>query len=75
MEKQNNPTPKTTSEVQVPQSLILRDTMMTAYSLTGSLSAASTMCSTLLDEELPEQYQASAVLTQLHHMAMTRPKH
>ncbi|XXK28420.1 hypothetical protein ACMAZH_01070 [Arenicellales bacterium nBUS_45] len=40
------------SEVQVPQSLILRDAMMTAYSLTGSLSAASTLCSTLLDEEL-----------------------
>jgi len=75
MEKQNNPNPKNSSEVQVPQSLILRDAMMTAYSLTGSLSAASTLCSTLLDEELPEQYQASAVLTQLHHMAMTRPKH
>ena len=75
MEKQNNPNSKSSSEVQVPQSLIVRDAMMTAYSLTGSLSAASTLCSTLLDEELPEQYQASAVLPQLHHMAMTRPKH
>ncbi|MBL6918753.1 MAG: hypothetical protein ISR36_08645 [Gammaproteobacteria bacterium] len=75
MENPNNPNSKSSSEVQGPQSLIVRDAMMTAYSLTGSLSAASTLCSTLLDEELPEQYQASAVLTQLHHMAMTRPKH
>ena len=57
------------------QAMILRDAVMTAYSITGSLSAATTLCSNLVDEDLPDEQQASAVLTRLHHIAMSRPKH
>ncbi|SVC57928.1 uncharacterized protein METZ01_LOCUS310782 [marine metagenome] len=57
------------------QAMILREAVMTAYSITGSLSAATTLCSSLVDEDLPGEQQASAVLTRLHHIAMSRPKH
>ena len=57
------------------QAMILREAVMTAYSITGNLSAATTLCSSLVDEDLPGEQQASAVLNQLHHIAMRRPKH
>jgi hypothetical protein len=57
------------------QALLLSDAVMTAYSITGSLSAATTLCSDLVDAELPHQYQAAAVLSKLHSIAMSRPKH
>ena len=55
--------------------MILREAVMTAYSITGNLSAATTLCSSLVDEDLPGEQQASAVLNKLHHIAMRRPKH
>jgi len=57
------------------QAMILREAVMTAYSITGNLSAATTLCSSLVDEDLPGEQQASAVLNRLHHIAMRRPKH
>ncbi len=57
------------------QAMILREAVMTAYSITGNLSAATTLCSSLMDEDLPGEQQASAVLNRLHHIAMRRPKH
>jgi len=57
------------------QALLLSDAVMTAYSITGSLSAATTLCSNLIDAELPHEYQAAAVLSKLHSIAMSRPKH
>ena len=57
------------------RAMILREAVMTAYSITGNLSAATTLCSSLVDEDLPGEQQASAVLNQLHHIAMRRPKH
>ena len=57
------------------QAMILREAVMTAYSITGNLSAAMTLCSSLVDEDLPGEQQASAVLNRLHHIAMRRPKH
>ena len=57
------------------QALLLGDAVMTAYSITGSLSAATTLCSDLVDAELPHEYQAAAVLSKLHSIAMSRPKH
>ena len=57
------------------QALLLNDAVMTAYSITGSLSAATTLCSDLVDAELPHQYQVAAVLSKLHSIAMSRPKH
>ena len=57
------------------QAIILREAVMTAYSITGNLSAATTLCSSLVDEDLPGEQQASAVLNRLHHIAMRRPKH
>ena len=57
------------------QAMILREAVMTAYSITGNLSAATTLCSSLVDEDLPGEQQASAVLNRLHHIAMKRPKH
>jgi hypothetical protein len=55
--------------------MLVRDAVMTAYSLTGSLSAATALCSSLVDEDLPESHQAAGVLARLHQIAMTRPKH
>ena len=57
------------------QALLLSDAVMTAYSITGSLSAATTLCSNLIDAELPHEYQVAAVLSKLHSIAMSRPKH
>lgn len=57
------------------QATLLRDAVMTAYSITGSLSAATVLCSSLVDEDVPEQHRAAAVLSRLHHIAMSRPKH
>ena len=57
------------------QAMILREAVMTAYSITGNLSAATPLCSSLVDEDLPGEQQASAVLNRLHHIAMRRPKH
>tara|TARA_B100000953_G_scaffold131308_1_gene108467 strand:+ start:193 stop:339 length:147 start_codon:yes stop_codon:yes gene_type:complete len=48
---------------------------MTAYSLTGNLSSATALCKDLLDEDLPAEHQAMAVLIKLHNIAMRRPKH
>jgi len=48
---------------------------MTAYSLTGNLSSATVLCKDLLDEDLPAEHQAMAVLIKLHNIAMRRPKH
>jgi len=48
---------------------------MTAYSLTGNLSSATVLCKDLLDEDLPAEHQAMAVLVKLHNIAMGRPKH
>ena len=61
--------------VPVVQSMLVRDAVMTAYSLTGSLSAATALCSSLVDEDLPESQQAAGVLARLHQIAMARPKH
>jgi hypothetical protein len=69
------PTEKPTVRPAVTQAAILRDAVMTAYSITGSLSAATVLCSSLVDEDVPEQHQAGAVLSRLHHIAMRRPKH
>ena len=57
------------------QATLLRDAVMTAYSITGSLSAATVLCSSLVDEDIPKQHRAAAVLSRLHHIAMNRPKH
>lgn len=54
---------------------LVREAVMTAYSLTGNLSSATVLCSELADEDLSEEYQAMAVLTKLHNIAMRRPKH
>ncbi|MAF07159.1 MAG: hypothetical protein CL389_04800 [Acidiferrobacteraceae bacterium] len=76
MDKDQNLSNKARGKPPVPaQAMILREAVMTAYSITGSLSAATMLCSSLVDEDLPEQQQASAVLTRLHHIAMSRPKH
>ena len=58
-----------------PQAMLLREAVMTAYSITGNLSAATALCSSLVDEDLPGEQQASAVLNRLHQIAMSRPKH
>lgn len=58
-----------------PQAMLLREAVMTAYSITGNLSAATVLCSSLVDEDLPGEQQASAVLNRLHQIAMSRPKH
>ena len=55
--------------------LILQDVVMTAYSITGSLSAATELCFNLADESLPDVDQAVSVLARLHEIAMKRPKH
>ncbi len=55
--------------------LLVREAVMTAYSLTGNLSSATELCGELADEELPQHIQALAVLTKLHNIAMRRPKH
>jgi len=55
--------------------LLVREAVMTAYSLTGNLSSATELCGELADEDLPEDIQAMAVLTKLHNIAMRRPKH
>lgn len=75
MEKNHENAAQHDNAAQGAHTMILRDAVMTAYSITGSLSAATTLCSSLVDENLPEQYQAAAVLTRLHHIAMSRPKH
>ena len=54
---------------------IAQDAVMTAYSLTGNLSSATVLCRDLLDEDLPAEHQARAVLVKLHNIAMLRPKH
>ena len=58
-----------------PQAMLLREAVMTAYSIPGNLSAATALCSSLGDEDLPGAQQASAVLNRLHQIAMSRPKH
>ena len=55
--------------------LLVREAVMTAYSLTGNLSSAAELCGELADEDLPQDIQAMAVLTKLHNIAMRRPKH
>ncbi len=55
--------------------LLVREAVMTAYSLTGNLSTATELCGELADEDLPQDIQAMAVLTKLHNIAMRRPKH
>ena len=55
--------------------LLLREAVMTAYSLTGNLSSATELCGDLADEDLPQDVQAMVVLTKLHNIAMRRPKH
>ena len=55
--------------------LLVREAVMTAYSLTGNLSSATELCGELADEDLPQDIQAMAVLTKLHNIAMRRPKH
>ena len=55
--------------------LLVREAVMTAYSLTGNLSSATELCGELADEDLPQDVQAIAVLTKLHNIAMRRPKH
>ena len=55
--------------------LLIREAIMTAYSLTGNLSSATELCGELADGELPQDVQAMAVLTKLHNIAMRRPKH
>ena len=54
---------------------IAQDAVKTAYSLTGHLSSATDLCRDLLDEDLPAEHQALAVLVKLHNIAMLRPKH
>ena len=76
MEKDETFSQREGPSLAVPaQAMILREAVMTAYSITGNLSAATTLCSSLVDEDLPGEQQASAVLNQLHHIAMRRPKH
>ena len=55
--------------------LLVREAVMTGYSLTGNLSSATELCGELADEDLPQDVQAMAVLTKLHNIAMRRPKH
>jgi len=55
--------------------LLIREAIMTAYSLTGNLSSATELCGELADGDLPQDVQAMAVLTKLHNIAMRRPKH
>jgi len=75
MEKSVEPRSESQIPAPVVQSMLVRDAVMTAYSLTGSLSAATALCSSLVDEDLPESHQAAGVLARLHQIAMTRPKH
>ena len=55
--------------------LLVREAVMTAYSLTGNLSSATELCGELADEDLPQDIQVMAVLTKLHNIAMRRPEH
>ena len=76
MEKDQNPSnPQQGTPPVPPQTMLLREAVMTAYSITGNLSAATALCSSLVDEDLPGEQQASAVLNRLHQIAMSRPKH
>ena len=55
--------------------LLVREAVMTAYSLTGNLSSATELCGELADEDLPQDVYPMAVLSKLHNIAMRRPKH
>ena len=63
------------SNPTVRSAQIAQEAVMTAYSLTGNLSSATALCKDLLDEDLPAEHQAMAVLIKLHNIAMRRPKH
>ena len=67
--------PVQTSNTVAHPTQIAQDAVMTAYSLTGNLSSATALCRALLDEDLPAEDQAMAVLVKLHNIAMLRPKH
>ena len=67
--------PVQTSNTVAHPTQIAQDAVMTAYSLTGNLSSATALCRDLLDEDLPAEHQAMAVLVKLHNIAMLRPKH
>ncbi|MEK9940867.1 MAG: hypothetical protein ACPHEQ_00925 [Arenicellales bacterium] len=75
MEKENQIPSSSQVPASILQSVVVRDAVLTAFSLTGSLSAATVLCSSLVDDELPEAHQAAAVLARLHQIAMHRPKH
>ena len=64
-----------TLDIDDKSMLLVREAVMTAYSLTGNLSTATELCGELADEDLPQDIQAMAVLTKLHNIAMRRPKH
>ena len=64
-----------TDKAFVGSAAILQDIVMTAYSITGSLSAATELCSKLADDELQNIDQAVSVLARLHQIAMKLPKH
>ena len=67
--------PHQASNLTARSAQIAQEAVMTAYSLTGNLSSATVLCRDLLDEDLPAEHQAMAVLVKLHNIAMLRPKH
>ena len=67
--------PQQASNLTARSGQIAQEAVMTAYSLTGNLSSATALCKDLLDEDLPAEHQAMAVLIKLHNIAMRRPKH
>ena len=67
--------PVQTSNTVAHPTQLAQDAVMTAYTLTGNLSSATVLCRDLLDEDLPAEHQAMAVLVKLHNIAMLRPKH